>query len=183
MSRECSVRMQPWDGDLPVAWFTLGDVQLMFNGRLRGRQWTLHTDLVQTEPSRGRPPPTWAFLMSNGAEELFVTRENGKDVIQMTTKRSMSMFEVALKRDEGAELRAMLEEEALDTGCTFGKAVAKDPVVPLGYAAKFLATRRVLSAKLGRGGMLTPSKAKVDAEGVRRVKTQIPRFGKNVGGL
>lgn len=138
--RTVSVTFQPWSGDLPTVYFSIGEFVIVSNGKNRTSSWTVHTDFKKVTG------PKWAFLLTNGRDEIYTRANAGRCYVSLRTRGSLSEASIEITPAEGTKLRATFEANALATQCKFGSRKAGVALKPLGVAVNMTSTTRVLSA-------------------------------------
>jgi hypothetical protein len=136
-----SVGYQAWSGDRPFIYFApvLG-VDIAFEGD-KQRRWKVYHDLVITRPKDiaefGRVQPKWAFVVTNGTDQVALLPNVGKAFLTWHHKASGSQMSVIVSEDDAVRMSRDLWEQAsksrIKTACVLKDAKVK----PIGQAVTY----------------------------------------------
>ena len=140
----------PWGGDKPLIYFSAdGKAVTVLNGSGgKERSWTVYKHfkmlLSKEEISDGgyEEQPEWAFVVTNGAEEVSLMRNSGENVLMVRSSSCSSWHNVSL---------VQAKKLACDLWA-YSSAKIPEPIVrsaeftPLGYAISYSAKQYAFSA-------------------------------------
>lgn len=148
--RKVYAGFQMWSGDLPSAYFGIGDTTYVLSGRARPRGWTVYTNFVAEGPFADEfdGQPKWAMLVTNGATELFLSPNAGKCYLQFVDAHDALQVITEISEEEAKRLRYDFETDAIKTGGSFKRHDKRHRIKPHGCAVTWTADVRTLTASL-----------------------------------